>query len=128
MEHMASQVLFDNVLVASTGSVEGPILDFRVGPSITPYAIVMKASSVIGTADVKLDFHASEDGTNFDDYDDRPDIVASSLSERANGPELWNEYPFTDVMNNYMQMKVVGVNANPADTRVSAKILFREVI
>lgn len=128
MEHLPSQVLFDNVLVNATGSVEGPILDFRVGPSITPYAIAMKASSVSGTADVKLDFHTSEDGTNFDHYDDRPDIVSSSLSERTNGPELWNEYPFTDVMNKFIQMQVTGVNSNPADTRVSAKILFREVI
>lgn len=127
MEHSAWQRLFDAVLVASGGNVESPVIELRVGPML-PYAISLSASSVLGAADVKLQVQASPDGTNFDAYADHADIVDSTLLAKPSGPELWNEYPLNDVASPFLKFKVTGVASNPADTLVSAKLLFRELV
>lgn len=124
MEQIASQVLFAAVAVASLGTAESPSIELRLGPSITPYTISLMASSVSGVADVKLQIATSEDNVNFSHYDDRANVIASTLLERPNGPELANEYPLSDVFNKFVKFKVSGVAANPADTLVSATILI----
>lgn len=129
MEHISTQVLFASVVVASTGSVEGPIIDLSgVGPLSSPFAISLRAASVTGTADVKVQVHSSEDGVNFSAYADHPSLTDSTLLSKPNGPELFNEYPLADVLNKYMQLKVTGVASNPADTVLDAKLLVRELI
>lgn len=128
MEHVASQVIFAAVAVASAGNAESPVLDLTVGATSTPYTIALRASSVSGTADVQLQVQESEDGTNFDDYADHPNVIDSTLLAKPTGPELWNEYPLTDAPNKFLRFKVTGIAANPADTLVSAKFLFRERI
>ena len=130
MEHLASQVLFNAVLVNALGSVESPVVELRVGAALSPapFAVALQASSVGGTADVKLEYATSEDGVNFGSFDDTTDIIASTLLDRSNNAEGWNDYPFTGVFNKFLKCKVTGVAANPADTLVSAKLLFKEVL
>ena len=123
MEQIASQVLFAAVAVASAGNAESPVLDLRLGPSITPYTIALRASSVSGVADVKLQVATSEDGINFSHYDDSSDVVTSTLLARQAGPELFNEYPLANVFNKFLKFRVTGVGVNPADTLVSATLL-----
>lgn len=130
MEHLASQVLFVNVLVNATGNVESPALELRVGAALSPapFGVALKAASVAGTANVKLEYAPSEDEVNFGSYDDTTDIIASTLLERPDNAEGWNDYILTGVFNRFIKFKVTGVAANPTDTLVSAKLLFKEVL
>lgn len=131
MEHVASQVLFDAVLINGTGNAESVVIDLQVGPVQAPYPlmIALQALSASGAApDVKLQYAVSEDGTNFSAYADHANVISSTLIERVNNIEGWNQYPLEGLSTKYVKFKVTGIVGNHTDTRVSAKVLMRECL
>jgi len=124
--HLARLTLFSGVTVNGTGSVESAVVSLRHVMSIE--SIVLRAASVTGTADVKLEYITSPDGINFEDYADTTDVVSSTLTANATGPEKFNPFfpPADAPMNMFIQFKVTGVGTNPADTIVDAYLILRE--
>lgn len=122
--------VFNGVTVNATGSVESAVIDLRVGveSSPTPYALSLKVDSAGGpnTSDVQVQVCESQDGTNFDAYSDRADIVSSTLLARPGGPGLYNIYPLTGLLAPFLKFKVTGVASNPADTVLDARLLYKE--
>lgn len=90
--------------------------------------VVVKASSVSGTADVKVEYITSPDNVNYEAYADTQDIVASTLLEKAGNPEGSNPFimPLLVPSNGYIKFKVTGITLNPADTLVDLTLLVRE--
>lgn len=87
----------------------------------------LRASSVAGTADVRVEFQTSWDGTNWDEEDDNPDIVASTLLAKAGNPEGWNTYPVAAPLARYIRFMVDEISAAAlTDTLIEAKLTCRE--
>lgn len=111
---------FDNELVASTAAVEsvvntaGPMYGFL----LTPYKYFgawLNAQSASGTADVKLEILQSYDDATTTTYvsPNTAGTITSSHGETA------KVYAVTPVPMPRLRFRVTGVNANPADTRVT---------
>lgn len=108
--------------------MESPVIDLRLVGAVV--CIQLKAASETGTAQVKVQFRTSPDGTNFDAYADNSDIVANQTLSFPNNTEGWNRIPFTkeDIANRYIQFLVSGIDTNPADTLASLYVLCEEDI
>ena len=118
-------LLWNAVAVASTGNAVSASLSLRDGQILE--SVVLKASSVSGTADVKLEYITSHDDVNYEDYADTQDLTSSTATAKPNNVEGWNPYIMVDApANAYIKFKVTGVAANPADTLVSAYAMLRE--
>lgn len=116
--------IFDTIAVASTGSATS--LSLGVGYSSRVEAIILRAASVSGTADVKIEYATSHDDTNYDSFDDNLDVTSSSGTDKPNNKEGYNSYPMPAPLNSYIKIKVTGVGANPADTLVDCYLVLRE--
>lgn len=125
-EHVYEARLLTNEAVASTGNAVSPALHLNLIDSID--AIVLKASSVAGAADVRVQYATSPDGTNFDAYDDNEDLCPSTLLQFPNNPEGYNVLPAPAARNLYLKLKVTGIGSNNADTLVTAIAMCRECI
>lgn len=125
MSRFVKAKIFDDVLVASTGNVESEVLP--IGWITTLESLVISAVSETGDADVMLEFATSPDGVNFEHYDDTTPITTSTLTDKSNGPELYNPFFMSAVPYNlYIKFRVTGVNSNPADTQVTILAILRE--
>src|SRR5688572_23993693 len=109
--------LFDAVLVASTGSVESGVVPLRSAER--GEALLVQATSVAGTADIKIEFAISRNGVDFGSYDDYTDLVASSATEFQTDEGL-TSVPLPNMLTTFVKFKVTGVGSNPADTLVTA--------
>lgn len=118
--------LFDNVLVTSLLSVESGALSLYHISTLESF--ILRASSVSGTSDVKLEYITSPDGTNYESYSDTTDITSSTATDKPNNKEGFNPFfpPASAPMSEYIKLKVTGVNANPADTLVTCYAILRE--
>ncbi len=118
--------LLNAILVNGVGSVETEALPLQHVNFIE--SMVIRASSVTGTADVKLEYVTSPDGTNWEAYADTTDITASTLVEFANNAEGFNPLfiPADAPLNAYVKFKVTGIALNPADTLVTLYAMLRE--
>lgn len=108
--------------VADSG--DSPSLDTRLMRGNLHAALQM--SSVSGTADAKLEFSQSQDGTNWDSYADNPDITSSTLIDRPNNAEGMNFYPMPHPLGRYVKFKITGIAANPADALATLYALWQE--
>jgi len=90
--------------------------------------VVVKASSVSGTADVKVEYVTSPDNTNYEAYADTQDITSSTLLDKANNPEGANPFNMPPLIpsNGWIKFKVTGIALNPADTLVDLTMIIRE--
>ena len=118
--------LLSAVLVNGTGNVETEILSLQHVNFIE--SLVLRASSVSGTADVKLEYVTSPDGTNFESYSDTTDITSSTLVDKPNNAEGFNPFfpPIDAPLNSYVKFRVTGIGSNPADTLVTLYAQLRE--
>lgn len=116
--------LFDNVLVAELGTAVRGLLDYGTVKSFL--AIEMRAASAGGTADVKLEMRVGPREDSLGDYADIADIVSSTALAFPATPEGWHRYSVPEPLGRFIEWKVTGVGANPADTRVDAYLLFTE--
>lgn len=118
--------LFDNVLINGAGSAESDAIVLAFVAALA--GLVLQAASVAGTADVKLEYVTSPDGTNYEDYTDTQDITSSTLTDRTGGPEGFNAFVMPPLTpgSQTIKFRVTGVNANPADTRVTVYAFIRE--
>lgn len=89
-------------------------------------SLLLQASSVTGTADVKAEFATSWDTTSFDSYDDHADITSSTATDRSNNAEGMNVFSVSAPLNRYIKVRITGVNLNPTDTLVTAYLIVRE--
>ncbi len=124
MDSLIKAKIFDAVAVASTGSATSNSVDIRRASRVE--AVILKASSVAGTTDVKVEYATSHDDSSYDSFDDNVDITSSSATQFANNVEGFNTYPVPAPLNAYLKIKVTGVGANNADTLVTGYLLIRE--
>jgi hypothetical protein len=113
--------LWDVTAIASTATLTSPPIplsraDFE--------SILYKATSVAGTADVKIEYAISEDGTNFGSFDDNTDLVASSNAVPT--AEGLKTIPGVTVAAPWMKIKVTGTASNNADTLFTGVVYLRE--
>lgn len=121
-----------HTLWASPGTALGagliltsPAIDVRFLDRVE--GLQLKASSVLGTANVRVEYQTSWDGANWDDEDDNPDIVASTLLAKPDNPEGWNTYPVPAPLARYIRLLVDEISAAAlADTLIEAKLTCRE--
>ena len=124
MSYLTRATLFTAQLINAGGSAESGILPLQHVQELQ--GVGVQASSVTGTADVKIQYAVSPDGINFSDYGDNADIVSSTLAANPTAPEGFNDYPLPDPLLGHVKFKVTGVNANPVDTLVTMYIFFNE--
>ncbi len=110
-------------LVAS-GSAESPVIDLRTVKN--PESIMIKASSVLGAADVKIEYAVSKDGVNFGSFDDEDDIISSTntLFSGAN-PEGIHTVGMPNPLAPFIKLKVTELTTTLADTLVDLVLILR---
>ena len=117
--------LFAAVLVGGVGtSGDSPALDLQLAGG--NLHLSLQAASVLGTADVKVQFAQSPDNTNWDAYADNPDIVASTLLAKPGNPEGFNQYPMPGPLARYLKCRITGVALNAADTLATLYAFWQE--
>jgi hypothetical protein len=126
ISYLTQVKLMSAVLVASTGSVESSAFPLQYVVSIE--GIVVKASSVSSTADVKVEYVTSPDNVNYEAYADTQDITSSTLLDKAGNPEGANPFNMPPLIpsNGWIKFKVTGIASNPADTLVDLIMMVRE--
>ncbi len=126
ISYLTQAKLMQAVAVASTGSVETSAFPLQYVVSIE--GVIVKASSVSGTADVKVEYVTSPDGTNYEAYADTQDITSTTLLDKPNNTEGANPFTMPPLIpsNGWIKFKVTGVAANPADTLVDLTMIVRE--
>lgn len=101
---MREILLFNNETINATATVASPWIDIRYSQF---FGIGYKAASAGGTADIKIEYNYSYDGTNV--YGTTT-VTASQTNEIHNGLSL------TPVVAPFVKFRVTGNAANPADT------------
>lgn len=114
--------------INGTGSYTTPTIDLRTVDQIE--ALLIRVASVAGTPDVRVQYQATPDGVTWIDPGDSPDIISSTavLFAAKDAPEGWQsvEWAFTKSPSKQIRLVFTGINANPADTVLDAKLLMRE--
>lgn len=87
--------------------------------------VVMRVSSVLGVANVKVEYETSHDGINWDHRDDNPDVVASTLTSKPNNAEGWNAYSFPPPFNQWIRLVITNLTVL-TDTLVDLKLVYGE--
>ena len=117
--------LFNEVLVNAGGnSGNSPTLDLQHARA--NLHVSLRAASIAGAADVKLEFQQSPDNTNWDGIADNPDITSSTSTDKPDNREGYNEYTVPALLGRYVRFLVTGVGANPADTLVTLYAFWNE--
>lgn len=125
-DHLFRFNLLADVLVNAAAAVETSAC--HLVRCDRPEGLQLKAASAAGTASVKVEMATSPDGTAWDSYDDRPDIIADNTTDFPNNQEGWNVATMPNPLNPFVKFKVTGLAANPADTLVSVGLLARELV
>lgn len=123
MERLVKALLFDAVTVASTGSVTSNEVPLRSTVQVESLLILL--TSAVGTPDVKIEYAISHNGVDFGSFDDYTDLVASSATEFVTDEGI-TAISLPNLLVPYAKFKVTGINANPADTLVTIRLLIRE--
>ena len=92
-------------------------------------SLLLRVSSVAGTANVRAEFQTSHTGNtnDWDEEDDNSDITPSTLTDRPGNPEGWNRYPMPAVNNRFVRILIDEISgAALTDTLVEAKLLVRD--
>ena len=121
---LVRHTLFLDALVNATAAIISPSISLEYATRVE--GLFLRARSVSGTADVKAEYATSWDGTEYDSFDDNADITSSTVTDKANNTEGFNTFSVAATLNRYIQIRVTGVAANPADTRVTAYLIVRE--
>ena len=109
--------------LAVAASIESGVMDLRL---CRAFAVQMKAAASGSAA--KLEYATSPDGTNFDSYDDNPDLIADNNTEFPNNTEGWNTKLLdNDFPNRYVKLKVTGLATNPANTVVAVNLMCKDL-
>ena len=117
--------LFLDVLVNATAAITSPSISLEYATQVE--AVFLRARSVAGTADVKLEYAQSWDGTEYDSFDDTMDITSSTNTDRPGNAEGFNTYTVpTTIGNRYIQIRATGTATNAADTLVTGYLIVRE--
>ena len=87
--------------------------------------VVLRAASVAGVADVKVEYETSHDGVNWDHKDDNPDVIASTRLAKPNNTEGWNAYSFPPPFNQWIRFVVTNLTGMP-DVLVDLKLVYGE--
>ena len=111
--------------IGAGATLTSPTIDLRLIDQIE--GLQLRVSSVVGTADCRVEFQTSWDDVNWDEEDDNPDITASTLLAKPGNPEGWNTYPVPSALARYMRILIDEISAGAlADTLVEAKLTCRE--
>ena len=117
--------LFLDVLVNATAAITSPSISLEYATQVE--SVFLRARSVAGTADVKLEYAQSWDGTEYDSFDDTMDVTSSTNTDRPGNAEGFNTYTVpTTIGNRYIQIRATGTATNAADTLVTGYLIVRE--
>lgn len=122
MKHFGRIKVLDNVLVNATAAVESGWLDTRHMEKLR--GLTLSATSVLGAANVKLEYQVSEDKMSATDYSEAQALTSSTATDFTTAPEGMHSLDMPDVNARYVRFRVTGVGSNPADTRVTAILAF----
>ena len=119
--------VFNDVAVASTGSVTSPLIDLTDCERIEAFYVFARSSG--GTADIKLEHAAclqldADDTANCSGFD-YTDIISSSVTEFATDEAL-TAVASPNLLTQVTKFKVTGVASNPSDALVDLDILCRQ--
>ena len=93
-------------------------------------AILIRVNAA-GSPDVKVEFEATPDGTTWIPAGNQPPIIASTATAFVSKPDPkgWQtvDWPLTLLPSKTIRMKFSGINANPSDTVIDAKLLLKEL-
>ena len=116
--------LFSGVTVNATGSqTSGSI---PVGNAEAAGTIIFTAASAGGTADVSIQLAFSHDNVTFSAFAETVELASSNTTFSAT-PEGTHIVEIEIKPAKWMQVRFVGVNANPADTLLTAVLNLEEL-
>lgn len=127
-DHLFQFDLFNDETINGTGSATTPALDLRWIDRVE--ALLIKAESDSGAADVKVEYAISKSkaDADFGSFDDEVDILESSNTDFTTNPEGWHTVSMPNPLAPFIKIKVTGVGTNPSDTKVTARLLCREAV
>lgn len=127
MEHLFPIRVFVEVPVDATDAVESDPVNMQFYDGLV--AFLIRAASAGGTADVKIEYRQGwdqADGTvAWGEYADTAELEDTTAGLAT--PEGWNAIPTPTLLAPWVQFRVTGVGANPADTIVSADLWAKEL-
>jgi len=129
MEHLFRHTLFgaDGTVIGAAAALTSPLIDLRLMMRVE--GLFLRVSSVIGTANCKVQYQTSTNGGDWDAAADNANIVTASLTDKPGNPEGWNVYPVPAVLAPFMRVVVTEISAaGLADTIVEMKLICRELL
>ena len=107
---------------ATTAAMPAQVMDMRWSSRDDRY-LWLKAFSSAGTADVKIEYYESADGTNWGPVNT---VTASTNTLwSGNNPEDFHQYVIDTGMP-WIKLQVTGVGSNNADCVLTASLMFME--
>lgn len=124
METLNNVSIWSALALVASGSAESPVIDLRTVKN--PESVLIKASSVLGVADVKLEYAISKDGVTFGSFDDEGDIISSTntLFSGAN-PEAIHAVGMPSPLAPFIKLKVTELSGSVTDTLVDLTLVLR---
>lgn len=123
MEHLFPLRLWTAALIASGGTLTSDVIDQSA--LIRVEGLELKATSVAGAADVKIEYAEVDDAGNVTGFDSHTDILASSAAQT--NPEQMHAIAFPTVVSRRFKLLVTEL-ASLADTLVTLNLICRESI
>ena len=124
METLNNVLIWTAEALAASGSAESQVIDLRTIKNTE--SVMIKASSIAGAADVKLEYAVSKDGIIFGSFDDNDDIISSTntLFSGAN-PEDIHAEPMSAPLAPFIKLKVTELTTTLSDTLVDLTLVLR---
>ncbi len=126
MESLKNMELFSGEALAASGTLTSPVIDLE--NTIKAESIFIKASSVLGVADVKVEYAVSKDGVNFGGFNDATDIITSTNSVFSTNKEGVHTVAMPAVLSRYIKLRVTELSTTVADTLVDLDLLVRNSV
>lgn len=122
---LVRHTLFLDITVNGTAAITSPSILLEYATRVE--GVFLRARSVAGTADVRLEYAQSWDGTEYDSFDDTADITSSTNTDRPGNAEGFNIYTMPGTVGNrYIQIRATGTATNATDTLVTGYLIVRE--
>ena len=91
-------------------------------------AVLIKASSVAGSANVRLEYVISDDGVTFGAYADEPDIIVSTSTLFTSNPEAIHRVALDIPLAPFIKLQVTELTGSLSDTLVDLSLLVRRSV
>jgi hypothetical protein len=122
MDHVVKMPLYSAEALVASATLTTPVIDTKFMSRIE--GLVLKATSVLGDADVKVEFSTSNDPLSFPSFDNETDLIAST--DALTAPEETTTVAVPTPIARYVKFKITELTGTVEDTLITLDLMFRE--